>query len=81
MAANPDSESQTSAASYAASLTELEEILGHLRNDEADIDQLGAHVRRAAELIAVCRDRLSAARLQVNEIIADLQSPDDTADE
>jgi exonuclease VII small subunit len=33
-------------------------------------------VARAAELIALCRDRISNARLRIDEVIADLDGPD-----
>lgn len=60
---------------YAAAMSELEAILERLDDDRLDIDQLGDEVARAADLIAACRARLDAARLRVNEIVADL---DDT---
>ena len=63
---------------YAAAMGELEQILDRLEDDRLDIDQLADQVARAADLIAACRARLDAARLRVNEIVADL---DDTADE
>lgn len=57
---------------YAAAMAELEAILGRLEDDRLDIDLLADHVARAAELVALCRERLDVARLRVNEIVADL---------
>ncbi|MDG2111250.1 MAG: exodeoxyribonuclease VII small subunit [Actinomycetota bacterium] len=57
---------------YAAALTELESILAALDGDDVDIDRLSTDVRRAAELISVCRDRLTATRTEVERIVADL---------
>ncbi len=60
------------APGYAAAMAELEEILGHLDDDDLDIDALGDHVARAAELVSICRERLDSARVRVTEIVADL---------
>jgi len=57
---------------YADAIAELNEILAALEDDNIDIDLLGDQVARAAELIALCRDRIDAARLRVTEIVADL---------
>ena len=59
-------------AGYAAALAELEAILDALDADDVDIDRLSSDVRRAAELIAHCRDRLTATRVEVERIVADL---------
>jgi exodeoxyribonuclease VII small subunit len=57
---------------YADAVAELEDILEQLDGDEIDVDHLAAQVRRAAELIALCRSRLSSARMEVTRIVADL---------
>ena len=60
------------ALGYAEAADELEQILAVLEQDDLDIDVLGPKVQRAALLIRVCRDRISAARLDVERIVADL---------
>lgn len=68
---------------YAAALTELEDILDQLEDDDIDVDVLSTKVARAAELIRLCRSRIRAAQLSVEEIVAeldDLAEPDDQAD-
>ena len=81
---------ETEAIGYADAVAELGTILAALDDDRLDIDVLGDHVARAAELIAVCRERISVARLRVDQIVADLDGvsdqlplldPDDAADE
>ena len=47
---------------YAEALAELEGILDELDGDEVDVDVLGSRVRRAAELLRLCRDRIASAR-------------------
>ncbi len=65
---------------YAAALSELEAILGEIEDDAVDVDVLAARVKRAAELLRVCRDRITAAREEVGQIVADL-APDAAVDE
>ena len=59
---------------YADAVAELEEILEQLDGDEIDVDHLAAQVRRASELITLCRSRLSSARMEVTRIVADLDA-------
>jgi exodeoxyribonuclease VII small subunit len=68
--------SDPAASGYAAALAELEAILDDLERSDVDVDVLAAKVTRASELIAFCRDRISGARLQIEQVIADL--PDAT---
>lgn len=58
---------------YADALAELEGILGDLEDDGIDIDLLAEKVARATTLIRLCRDRITAARVQVDRIVADLE--------
>jgi exodeoxyribonuclease VII small subunit len=60
------------AAGYAEALDELETILGQLERTDVDVDVLAAQVQRAAALIAFCRDRIGNARLQIEQVVADL---------
>jgi exodeoxyribonuclease VII small subunit len=66
---------------YADALTELEQILDELDGDAVDVDRLAERVERAAVLIRFCRGRLTAARVQIDSVVADLErlgGPDDT---
>jgi exodeoxyribonuclease VII small subunit len=65
-------ENGTPAIGYADAVAELGTILATLDDDRLDIDVLADQVARAAELIAVCRERISVARLRVDQIVADL---------
>lgn len=66
------------AIAYADALAELEAILGELEADDVDVDVLATRVRRASELVRVCRDRIEKSRVEVEEIVADLDVPDST---
>ncbi len=59
---------------YAQALEELDGILRELEGSDVDVDRLADRVARATELIAVCRQRISAARLRIDEVIADLDA-------
>jgi exodeoxyribonuclease VII small subunit len=58
---------------YAQALAELEEILDALEDDTVDVDRLATQVQRAAELIRICRGRIRDARVDVEQIVADLE--------
>lgn len=57
------------------SLAELEKILAELRSDQCDVDTLAARTRRAVELLALCRSRLTTTEEELRSILATLQSP------
>ena len=57
---------------YTAALAELAEILHELDGDEVDVDVLGGRVRRAAELLRICRGRIASARFEVEQVVAEL---------
>jgi exodeoxyribonuclease VII small subunit len=60
---------------FAESRRRLDEILEELEREAGDVDQLAARIREASELIRFCRERLSAARQEVREVVAGLEAP------
>jgi exodeoxyribonuclease VII small subunit len=66
--------SDSDAIGYADAVTELEGILTELEAEDVDVDRLAEHVRRAADLIELCRGRLDDARVEVTRIVADLDA-------
>jgi exodeoxyribonuclease VII small subunit len=66
---------------YSAALQELDDILRELEGSDVDVDRLAARVARAAQLIAMCRERIGAARLQIDEVIADIDGDPEPADQ
>lgn len=61
-------------AGYAEAMAELDSILRALEDDDLDVDLLAARVARAAELLRWCRARISATKMQVETIVADLDA-------
>lgn len=58
---------------YGAAMAELEAILHELEGDQLDVDVLAAKVRRASELIQICRGRIARAQSDVDAIVTDLE--------
>jgi exodeoxyribonuclease VII small subunit len=75
----PDPTDPATSPGYAQALGELDAILRELEGADVDVDQLADRVARAAELIAICRDRINAARMRIDEVIADLDGDGDIA--
>ncbi len=55
--------------SYEEATTQIEEILTKLRNNEVSIDELSKEVKRATELITLCRDRLMHSEEELKKIL------------
>lgn len=59
---------------YSEASAELEAILQQVESDEIDLDVLSEKVERAAELLALCRERLAATETKVKKVVADLHA-------
>ncbi len=66
--------------SFGDAVAEVEEILSGLEDDNVDIDKLGEEVRRAVELIQVCRGKLEKTDAEVRQLVEGLQAPADAGD-
>ena len=62
------------AIGYADAMAELTVILQDLERDDIDVDVLAERVRRASELIRLCRARIARAQADVDAIVTDLES-------
>jgi exodeoxyribonuclease VII small subunit len=60
--------------SFGEAVGEVEQILAELEQDEVDIDRLSEEVKRAVELIQVCREKLEKTDREVRDLVAGLQS-------
>lgn len=60
---------------YSEAISEIESILDKLNNEDFDVDTLAAEVKRATELIALCKERLRKAEDDVAKVL----KPDDKA--
>jgi exodeoxyribonuclease VII small subunit len=53
-------------------MEELENILERIDGDETDIDMLAEELRRAAELLELCRGKIRQAEVEVTQIVQKL---------
>ena len=64
--------------SFNEAVEEVEQILHDLEADAVDIDTLGDEVKRAVELLQVCRNKLEKTDKEVRDLVAGLDEPADT---
>jgi exodeoxyribonuclease VII small subunit len=58
--------------SYKEAVTEIEEILQKIENEEFDVDELTEKVKRVSILLKVCKDKLLKTNEQVEQILKDV---------
>ena len=58
---------------YTDAIRELETIVNEIEEGEISIDILSEKVKRAAELIKICKEKLSATEEDVSRILEDLK--------
>ncbi len=56
---------------YEAALSEIEEIVNKMENDEFDIDQLSVNIKRAQTLIKLCRDKLTKTDAEIKKLLGE----------
>jgi exodeoxyribonuclease VII small subunit len=57
---------------YAQSFEELQRIVSQMETGNIGIDELALKVKRAAELISVCKAKLKSTELDVQKILSEL---------
>lgn len=56
---------------YEAAFAELQAIVHKMENDELDIDQMADQLKRAHELIKLCKDKLTKTDEEIKKILSD----------
>ena len=64
----------TEVPDYAAAFEELQEIVTEIERGEISVDELSQKVKRATELIRICKTKLKTTEEDVNKILKDLES-------
>lgn len=63
--------------SYAEAFEELQEIVSEIEQGEISVDELSVKVKRAAELIKICKTKLTTTEENVNVILKELNESTD----
>jgi len=50
---------------YKQAVSEIEDILGRIEEEEPDVDELSAKVKRVTELLKICRSKLTQAEKDI----------------
>lgn len=57
---------------YTEAFEELQQIVSDIEDGEITVDELSVKVKRASELIKVCRTKLTSTEEDVNKILGEL---------
>ena len=63
--------------SFREAMDELEGILERIEGEEIDIDRLAEELRRAAQLLELCRGKIRKAEVEVTQIVQSLDEKED----
>ena len=61
-------------ANYTEAYEELQRIVSEIENGEISVDELSEKVKRATQLIRICKLKLTTTEEDVNKILKDLES-------
>ncbi len=56
---------------YSEAIDELNQILADLEAERIDVDQVSAKVKKAVELIKLCRGKIENTEMEVKKIVED----------
>ena len=62
-------------SSFRVAMEELEAILERIEGEEIDVDELVAELRRATQLLELCRGKIRKAEVEVTQIVQSLEPP------
>lgn len=58
---------------YKEAVKEIEEILDKIENNGLDVDDLSKNVRRVAELLRFCKDKLHKTEEEIENILKSIE--------
>ncbi len=59
---------------FGEAVAEVEDILARLEGDDIDVDDLSTEVKRAVELVSLCREKLRSTEVEVKDFVARLET-------
>lgn len=57
---------------YKDAVSEIEEILDKLENEELDVDELATKVKRVSHLLRFCKEKLTGTEKEIQNIIQEM---------
>jgi exodeoxyribonuclease VII small subunit len=57
---------------YKEAISEIEEILAQIENNELDVDELSEKVKRVSLLINMCKDKLKNTEEEIEKILREM---------
>jgi len=64
----------TKKINYTEAYNELQEIVSEMENSEINIDQLDSKIKRASELLKICKDKLFKTEKNVQDILEEIRN-------
>lgn len=58
---------------YREAITEIEETIQAIENEELDVDQLSDKVKRVSELLKICKEKLHHTEKEVENILNEME--------
>lgn len=58
--------------SYTEAISELEKILKKIESDDLDVDVLGDEIKKAAQLLKLCKEKLYKTDQEIKKILDNL---------
>jgi len=59
---------------YSDAFAELQQIVADIEDGEISVDELSEKVKRASELIAICKKKLTSTEEDVSQILKELEA-------
>ena len=59
------------AMKYEEAMKQLEQIVSKIENDELDIDQMSEQLKKAQQLIKLCKDKLMKTDKEIQKILSE----------
>ena len=58
---------------YNEAISEIEEIIEKIENEELNVDELAEKVKRVSALLKICREKLQSTNEQVEQILKEME--------
>ncbi|TLX70442.1 exodeoxyribonuclease VII small subunit [Labilibacter sediminis] len=58
---------------YVDAITEIENILSKIEDNELDVDELSDKVKRVSALLKICKDKLHKTEVEVENILKEIE--------